>query len=126
VPEGRPCLSSCRSVPIVVQVYGSAGLVWLYWFCFICFIYWADFGAIALISNFEETPRGGLILSFSPAWAVQLSITGGIDEITIDENYPDGGKVTSSDYDAVNDQMTAWHPSEYLFEMNLIVLPPPS
>ena len=40
-----------------------------------------------------------------------------------DANYPDGGKiwlVLSSDYDAATNKMTAWNPTEYLFEERLI------
>ena len=40
-----------------------------------------------------------------------------------DAHYPDGGKiwlVLSSDYDAAKNKMTAWNPTEYLFEDRLI------
>ena len=40
-----------------------------------------------------------------------------------DANHPDGGKiwlVLSSDYDAATNKMTAWNPTEYLFEDKLI------
>ena len=40
-----------------------------------------------------------------------------------DANYPDGAKiwlVLSDDYDGTNTKMTAWNPTEYLFENNLI------
>lgn len=40
-----------------------------------------------------------------------------------DDNYPDGAKiwlVLSDDYDADNQEMIGWNPTEYLFENNLI------
>lgn len=40
-----------------------------------------------------------------------------------DANYPVGAKiqlVLTDDYDSANSKLTAWHPSEYLFEMNLV------
>lgn len=40
-----------------------------------------------------------------------------------DDNYPDGAKiwlVLSSDVDCENQHMIGWHPTEYLFEHNLI------
>lgn len=40
-----------------------------------------------------------------------------------DANYPDGAKiwlVLSSDYDADNNLMIAWNPTEYLFEYDLV------
>jgi len=43
-----------------------------------------------------------------------------------DKNYPVGGKiwlVLSSDYDTSGHKMTAWKPTEYLFEMQLITYP---
>jgi len=43
-----------------------------------------------------------------------------------DFNYPVGGKiwlVLSSDYDTFNYKMTAWNPTNYLFEMHLINVP---
>jgi hypothetical protein len=41
----------------------------------------------------------------------------------VDENYPDGAKiwlVLSDDYDETTCQMTAWNPTEYLFEYDVI------
>jgi hypothetical protein len=43
--------------------------------------------------------------------------------VATDDNHPTGGKiwlVLSSDYDAVSGGMTAWQPTEYLFEYALI------
>jgi len=43
-----------------------------------------------------------------------------------DANYPTGAKiwlVLSSDVNTTTNQMTAWHPTEYLFESNLIIFP---
>jgi len=48
--------------------------------------------------------------------------TGDLPAIS-DENYPDGAKiwlVLSSDVDCKNQYMIGWHPTEYLFEHNLI------
>ena len=59
---------------------------------------------------------GNLSLSGSPELSMNLPAPG-------DANYPAGAKiwlVPSSDYDAGSKALTAWNPTQYLFEMNLI------
>lgn len=57
--------------------------------------------------------------------SISLSGNPNIGSIPVvsDANYPNGAKiwlVTQSDYDTVNNKMTAWHQAEYLYEANLI------
>jgi len=56
-----------------------------------------------------------------------LNFTGSVDTGDLpaigDNNYPTGAKiwlVLSADVDCTNDKMVGWHPTEYLFENNLI------
>ena len=70
----------------------------------------------AYIANGTANPGGNIHLRGS----IDLQLD--LPDLS-DENYPDGAKiwlVLSSDYDAENKKMTAWNPTEYLFEHNLI------
>jgi len=69
----------------------------------------------ALIGSGTSNDSGVLSLSGSPDLGMDLPTSP-------DANYPAGAKiqlVLSSDYNGTN-ALTAWHPSEYLFELNLI------
>jgi len=70
----------------------------------------------AIIASGTSNNGGNINLAGSPDLGMDLPDSD-------DANYPDGAKiwlVLSDDYDGTNTKMTAWNPTEYLFENNLI------
>lgn len=75
-----------------------------------------------------KTGSAGALIGTGTASVGRLSLSGspdlGMDIPDLDDkNYPVGGKiwlVPSSDYDSGTNSMTAWNPTEYLFETHLI------
>ena len=78
---------------------------------------WPGSNPGALIATFTTDGSGDIL-------AINIDINLGMDlPQSSDANYPAGAKiqlVLSNDYDSTNKKLTAWNPSEYLFEMNLI------
>jgi spore coat-associated protein N len=84
----------------------------------------------SLIYYKDQWPGDGSVLLASGTGTYFMDGMSGTLSTSIPEsddfNYPVGGKiwlVLSSDYDDTNNKMTAWNPTEYLFEMHLINVP---
>jgi len=70
----------------------------------------------ALIASGTSNEEGNIHLAGSPDLGMDLPDS-------VDANYPDGAKiwlVLSDDYSVTDTKMTAWNPTEYLFEYALI------